>query len=164
MRKWNPDQESTDLLDDTKTELMKESETGFIKRVLFGCLGKEAQSVIDYVEDDIVNLDTYLDTIRNDIWEHKVLFRLLSYSMIAFAFINLLISEKLNAYVEQIPLWTPMLAKFDYLAPFPMGVLLAVMIYFTLTTLIWIRAKPVYGAMTFGAVGMAAYALSLSSF
>ena len=61
LRKWNPEQESADLLDDAKAELMKESETGWFKRVLFGCLGKDAQSVIDYVEDDVVNLDNYLD-------------------------------------------------------------------------------------------------------
>jgi hypothetical protein len=164
LRKWNPEQESADLLDDAKAELMKESETGWFKRVLFGCLGKETQSVIDYVEDDVVNLDNYLDQIRKEVWDNKVYLRLFSVSMIALAFINLLASQKLNAYVEQIPSWTPMQAQFDFLAPFPMGLLLSFVMYFTLTTLIWIRTRPVYSVMAFGVAGLAAYALNLSSF
>ena len=62
-RKWNPEQQYPDILDESKNELQLESEQGFLHRVLFGCIGKNAQTMIDYSEDDIVNLNQYLEQV-----------------------------------------------------------------------------------------------------
>ena len=59
-RKWSPFSDYSDILNEKKDELDQQSETGFLSRTLFGCIGKKAQPSIDCVEDDIISLDNYL--------------------------------------------------------------------------------------------------------